>query len=153
MKGRLELWWKSYKYRFAPWLAWNLKKELVKSEKKLPTAHALKDVLRSEQILVQELITLLTAFERPTVTLLFRDNQSRREHFQELHQRNSEILLKSWGFDLEVRKSRIEGAGNGVFVRRGRVCKGQVASLYPGLVYDPFQPILFQSIGNPYILK
>ena len=41
----------------------------------------------------------------------------------------------------------------GVFVKKGKIHKGQVACLYPGLVYQPYHPILLASIKNAYIFR
>ena len=43
--------------------------------------------------------------------------------------------------------------GRGVFVKKGKISKGQVACLYPGLVYKPYHPILIASIRNAYIFR
>ena len=40
------------------------------------------------------------------------------------------------------------GAGRGVLVVGGAVPRGALVALYPGTVYQPYQPILLQSIGN-----
>lgn len=40
-----------------------------------------------------------------------------------------------------------------MFVKRGVIKKGQLTTLYPGLVYKPYQPILLASIGNSYIFR
>ena len=56
-------------------------------------------------------------------------------------------------FTLCLRKSNIHGAGTGVFVHTGRVSKHQIAAVYPGTVYMPSDPKLFQSLNNPYMFR
>ncbi|KAJ8664162.1 hypothetical protein O0I10_000441 [Lichtheimia ornata] len=64
----------------------------------------------------------------------------------------NETLEKKLGFSVHTRASTIAGAGQGVFLR-GQCDAGQVVCLYPGTVYQPFEPLLFVSIANSYILK
>ena len=45
------------------------------------------------------------------------------------------------------------GAGKGVFLKQGRILRGQVVALYPGTIYMPYQPILLPSLKNPYIFR
>lgn len=83
----------------------------------------------------------------------FRKGPLRRRHFAELHRANRRHVLRHWGFSLEVRRSRLPEAGAGVFVSRGRVVRGDTAALYPGVVYEPGQPVLLQSIANQFVLR
>ena len=46
----------------------------------------------------------------------------------------------------------ILGAGRGVFVTDGVVCRGQIVALYPGTLYYPGERVLIQSIRHPFIL-
>ena len=59
------------------------------------------------------------------------------------------LLSKSIGsgFRLAVRPSSMgEDAGNGVFVESGgEVSAGQIVALYPGVVYQPYHPVLWVS--------
>ncbi|XP_065835117.1 SET domain-containing protein 9-like [Oscarella lobularis] len=57
------------------------------------------------------------------------------------------------GFVVERRPSTIADAGRGVFVAEGKVSRGAVASLYPGTLYEPDEPVLFPSIGNAFVLR
>jgi hypothetical protein len=59
-----------------------------------------------------------------------------------------EALLDQAGFSLELRASSVVGAGRGVFVAGGVLREGGLACLYPGTVYQPYQPILLQSVWN-----
>ncbi|KAI9469320.1 hypothetical protein BDB00DRAFT_264733 [Zychaea mexicana] len=64
----------------------------------------------------------------------------------------AEDLLKHAGFSIQKCVSSVQGAGNGVLLR-GRCQAGQIVCLYPGTVYMPFEPLLFASIANSYILR
>ncbi|PIO62697.1 hypothetical protein TELCIR_15732, partial [Teladorsagia circumcincta] len=93
----------------------------------------------------------------------------RREHARE-------ILENYLGFRLVKRQSTIEGAGNGVFVEKGskfpasdnelnlvicsinlhllgKVSSHAVVSMYPGTIYDSWDSILLQSLGNHFVLR
>ncbi|CDS11686.1 hypothetical protein LRAMOSA03949 [Lichtheimia ramosa] len=73
-------------------------------------------------------------------------------HTTPLHAHPSETLERKLGFSVYKSASTITGAGQGVFLR-GQCHAGQVVCLYPGTVYMPFEPLLFVSIANSYILK
>ncbi|XP_055411111.1 SET domain-containing protein 9 isoform X2 [Bubalus kerabau] len=64
-----------------------------------------------------------------------------------------EILYKTLGFSVARAPSSLISAGKGVFVTKGLVRKGAVVSMYPGTVYQKYEPIFFQSIGNPFIFR
>ncbi|ESO06991.1 hypothetical protein HELRODRAFT_77053, partial [Helobdella robusta] len=57
------------------------------------------------------------------------------------------------GFRLCRSESRIEGGGVGVFVSSGKINSGSIVALYPGLIYNPGEPIFLPSIGNQYIFR
>lgn len=137
--------WKSYKYRFLPWLAFNLPQEIK--------THSA-EFLKADDTYIQELYELFQAFTKPKLDLLFRDNAKRMAHFLELHKVNNKTMLEKFGFTIGAQMSNIPGLnGLGVYVTQGSISKGQLVALYPGAIYEPFQPILFQSIGNQYILR
>ncbi|KAI9009383.1 hypothetical protein CLU79DRAFT_774893 [Phycomyces nitens] len=56
------------------------------------------------------------------------------------------------GFSVQKQQSSIANAGLGVFMK-GECKAGDIVCLYPGTVYLPFEPLLFVSISNRYILK
>ena len=144
--GRIRARWDQYKYRFMPWVTLNLKKELGKQKSDRPRVK-----LKSQEEYVNELKDLLSVLQRPSLHTSFKGSKS---DFELLHEENQDILLKSKGFQLNVRKSLIsEVAGRGVFVDQGSVKAGDIVALYPGTVYIPSQPVLFQSLGNPYVLR
>ncbi|XP_062984128.1 SET domain-containing protein 9 isoform X2 [Elgaria multicarinata webbii] len=64
-----------------------------------------------------------------------------------------DILLNTLGFSITRKASSLISAGTGVFVTKGFVPKGTVVSMYPGTVYEKYEPIFFQSIGNPFIFR
>nr|XP_035921564.1 SET domain-containing protein 9 isoform X2 [Halichoerus grypus] len=94
-------------------------------------------------------------------------------HEQQNTFKPEEILYKTLGFSVARATSSLISAGKGVFVTRGLVPKGAVVSMYPGngtvsalprvsylstnisssTVYQKYEPIFFQSIGNPFIFR
>jgi len=136
---RLSRTWSSYKYRFVPWIALNLnEKTAVKVEQS--------DIYSQEE-LVESLVITLSALEQYT---------SLREDltlYDYLHVANQVSLLNEVGFSVSRRQSSIPGAGTGVFIQRGAVNKGSLVCLYPGTVYQPYQPILIQSVGNQFLFR
>ena len=146
-RGCLAAGWSEYKYRFLPWIAVNLRKELREGRQH--------ECVRNDEHYLGRLQSLLRAFTRPDDDpwLLYRDTRRRRHLFASLHDDNRRVMLREFGFSVRVRASRIAGAGNGVFVDEGRVREGQIVALYPGTQYEPYQPLLLQSIRNKYILR
>ncbi|CAH2296306.1 SET domain-containing 9 [Pelobates cultripes] len=69
------------------------------------------------------------------------------------HLRAEDIVYNSLGFCIVRGPSTLRSAGAGVFVCKGRVQKGAVVSMYPGTVYQNYEPIFFQSIGNQFIFR
>ena len=148
--------WKNYRHRFLPWLAFNLKSRIVPESVQV-NAEVEGRLLNKE--IEDCLRQILDKLENPckcveTALIIFgRDTICRRKLFKEYGRKNREILLKNFGFDLEIKTSAMPGAGKGVFLRQGRVIRGQVVALYPGTIYMPYQPILLPSIKNPYIFR
>ena len=137
--------WKNYKYRFTPWLALNLAQKA-----KLPSDNQNVAMKQIEK----DLYFLLESFKSPPYTCLFRGNTSeRRQIFKSCHDQNQEILQNSWNFQLDIKSSNIKDGGRGVFVKKGKIKKGQTTTLYPGLVYKPYHPVLLASISNSYIFR
>ena len=133
--------WSEYKYRFVPWLALNMRKQLARKsgrDSKMPR--------KSEEDYVASLESLLKQLHRPDSDpwILFRDTKKRQDLFSSLHAKNKTVLEREWGFDVSVAPSLIPNAGNGVFLSRGGVRRGQMVALYPGTLYLPHQPILLQ---------
>ena len=61
-------------------------------------------------------------------------------------------LLRNREFYPFTRQSLIPGAGLGLFIN-GKVSEGDSICIYPGTVYQPFEPIWLASINNHYILS
>ncbi|EYB97377.1 hypothetical protein Y032_0141g2235 [Ancylostoma ceylanicum] len=71
----------------------------------------------------------------------------------ELRDHASDQLEKHLGFKLVRKPSTIDHGGRGILVERGRIPPRTVVSLYPGTIYDPWDSILLQSIGNQFVLR
>ena len=137
--------WKHYKYRFTPWIAYNF----MKQAKKVP-----KNSEYNKKELCDQLVKLLERFEWPPYEVAFcRDKNEQKIYFSKLHRHNQNIMSHICGFELKLAPSTISGAGRGVFVKSGKIQKGQIACLYPGLVYQPWDKILLASIKNAYIFR
>ncbi|XP_012631113.1 SET domain-containing protein 9 isoform X1 [Microcebus murinus] len=171
----LGLWqrWRRYKYRFVPWIALNLshnprtlryvpeesKDKVISDEDVLGTllkvfqALFLNDFDKQSEILtmlpepVKSKYQDLVALEHQRVKLL------ENRHQQQNILKPEEILYKTLGFSVSRATSSLISAGKGVFVTKGLVPKGAVVSMYPGTVYQKYEPIFFQSIGNPFIFR
>ena len=104
--------------------------------------------------LCDQLVKLLERFEWPPYEVAFcRDKNEQKIYFSKLHRHNQNIMSHICGFELKLAPSTISGAGRGVFVKSGKIQKGQIACLYPGLVYQPWDKILLASIKNAYIFR
>ncbi|XP_021373415.1 SET domain-containing protein 9-like isoform X2 [Mizuhopecten yessoensis] len=69
------------------------------------------------------------------------------------HRNNLRMMEDCVGFIVERKQSLIPGGGTGVFVTKGQVPKGTVVSMYPGTLYRLGEPILLQSLANPFIFR
>lgn len=70
-----------------------------------------------------------------------------------LYRSNLKRMKNSVGFVMERKPSLIPAGGTGVFVTGGQVPPGTVVSMYPGTVYRGGEPIMFQSLANPFIFR
>lgn len=136
MLRELRSFWKSYRFRFTPWQAFNFNRLAVPMEKQVQSLEI------CDELLVQELQRLLRHFRSPDYVWMFRHSAERQREFQLCSDENRGAIFREWGFELGLRASGIKNAGLGVFVVRGSVTKGQIVALYPGTVYRPSQPIL-----------
>ncbi|OQV12747.1 putative SET domain-containing protein 9 [Hypsibius exemplaris] len=140
-RGLLE-WWNSYKHRFVPWIALQVHK------RKLVKAGQLRAIPPVElQAAVGELVKYLDSVP---VRTAIRDPFAPPSESAEIDRK---CLADLVGFSLRVRKSRIPKSGRGVFVDRGVVQPDTLVALYPGTVYDAGEPVLLQSLANPYIIQ
>lgn len=62
-------------------------------------------------------------------------------------------MLQTLGFCIDRKPSTLPFAGTGVFVTKGFVPKGATVAMYPGTVYQAYEPILLQSIRNPFVFR
>ena len=136
--------WSEYKYRFVPWIAINMRKQLVRKR-----GSESEKFLRSFEEYMASLDSLLRQFHRSDSNpwVLYKDTESRTDLFSLLHAKNKSVLEKEWGFGVSVSPSLLPNAGNGVILSRGRARRGQMMALYPGTLYLPHQPILLQGCG------
>ncbi|XP_020607528.1 SET domain-containing protein 9-like [Orbicella faveolata] len=63
------------------------------------------------------------------------------------------VMYNALGYEIKRLDSTIPGAGKGVFVTKGTVPAQSLVALYPGTIYWPYEPIMIQSIGNPFIFR
>ncbi|KAL5016575.1 hypothetical protein ScPMuIL_006164 [Solemya velum] len=131
--------WKKYRYRFVPWIALHLKDRTVRS---IPKGG--KDKLVSDGEIKRTLIEFFTSLEGHTAG-------TRRQDV--IYMDNLQAMWKTLGFKVERQTSSLSSGGTGVFVTDGHVPKHTVVSMYPGAVYLPGDPLLIQSLGNPFIFR
>lgn len=114
--------------------------------------------------LVDGLVDLLANFKQPDSESIYRENKNRQKNFENCHYVNNKALFDKLNFEvihllfyfgiiiqyypllfyqLTIGPSKILGAGQGVFVSRGFVKRGQLVALYPGTVFSPSEPILW----------
>ncbi|CAM1154281.1 SETD9 (predicted) [Pycnogonum litorale] len=123
--------WNDYKYRFVPWIAFNLKNLKLRKVQNVRSGNTV-----GQEFATDWLEELFTKFE----------------HGQH-SERNADILYEHAGFGIEKAKSKIPDCGTGVFISKGSVKKGMIVALYPGTVYQRFDPIFFQSVRNKFIFR
>lgn len=152
--------WKSYRHRFVPWVALNLSK----NEK---TLRQVKERLKDKQVPDEEVSqTLLKLFRvllrshladhgelRAAQTLFLRQVTSEENVKGWFRMSGADAMLQCLGFCIERKPSTVPSAGTGVFVTKGFVPKGATVAMYPGTVYQVFEPILLQSIRNPFVFR
>ncbi|XP_060091951.1 SET domain-containing protein 9 [Heteronotia binoei] len=164
--------WESYKYRFVPWIALNLrhkrrtlrfvpeesKDKIISDEDVLQTllktfrSLFVNDLTRQMPLLsllpeVQSKYLEVPVAQTETSTAIDDSQQSQITFHAE------DILFNTLGFSIARRRSSLVSAGKGVFVTRGFVPKRTVVAMYPGTMYENYEPIFFQSVGNPFIFR
>lgn len=151
--------WKSYRHRFVPWIALNLSK----NEKTLrQVSERSKDRLAPDAEVSRALLQLFgVLFDSHRAE--HRDARGAQNNFkrltgQEDHCRGDLIcghdaMFQTLGFCIDRKPSSLASAGTGVFVTKGWVPKGAIVAMYPGTVYQPYDPIFFQSIRNPFVFR
>ncbi|XP_077580686.1 SET domain-containing protein 9 [Stigmatopora nigra] len=132
--------WKSYRHRFLPWVVLNFSKN-EKTLRQVPTR--VEDKLVPDHQVSQTLVRLFRELERGL-------DDGARAH---AHRRGQDAAFRILGFCVERKPSTLPSAGTGVFVSRGSVPRGATVAMYPGTVYRAHEPILFQSLRNPFIFR
>ncbi|XP_064165095.1 SET domain-containing protein 9 [Anguilla rostrata] len=158
--------WNSYKYRFVPWIAVNLRKnertlrrvkercqdKLVPDEYIAVTLQSLfRHLFKNDIERQRDLLPLLTESSRSA----YQNAQNNTVSLTRLdrHLDPCEVMLGSLGFCINRRRSTLWSAGTGVFVTMGMVPKGTPVAMYPGTVYQTYEPIFFQSLCNPFVFR
>ncbi|XP_037979451.1 SET domain-containing protein 9 isoform X2 [Motacilla alba alba] len=164
--------WRSYKYRFVPWLALNLRRQRrtlryvpeSSQDKIIADEDVYETLLKTFKALFindfsrqADILALLPEVKRQYLELLTVE-QKRSGVNSCSHQAQhvfcpEEVLFNTLGFTVSRDRSSLVSAGTGVFVTKGFVPKGTVVSMYPGTVYRKHEPIFFQSLGNPFIFR
>lgn len=152
--------WKSYRHRFVPWVVLNLSK----NEKTLrQVTERSKDKLLSDEEVSVSLLKLFRVLYRSHAadheelraaqTHFLRQVTSDEEQCGGKPVCGHDAMLQSLGFCIDRKPSMLQFAGTGVFVTRGFVPKGATVAMYPGTVYQAYEPILLQSIRNPFVFR
>uniref|UniRef100_UPI0037E7755F SET domain-containing protein 9 n=1 Tax=Semicossyphus pulcher TaxID=241346 RepID=UPI0037E7755F len=151
--------WKSYRHRFVPWIALNLSK----NEKTLrQVTEGSKDKLVPDEEVSQTLLKLFRVLLRThwanheevrAAQTQFLRQVTSEDHYGENPTHGDDAMLQSLGFHIDRKPSTLPSAGTGVFVTRGFVPKGATVAMYPGTVYQAYEPILLQSIRNPFVFR
>ncbi|XP_053304016.1 SET domain-containing protein 9 [Spea bombifrons] len=162
--------WKSYKYRFVPWVALNMARNRRTlryvsegcADKVIPDTDVYSALLKLFRALfiynIRQQTDLLNVLPEATKSIYQPPVMENLKPFaraedSETLLKSDEILYDNLGFCVVRRPSSLNAAGTGVFVSRGLVREGAVVSMYPGTVYQKYEPIFFQSIGNPFIFR
>lgn len=157
---RLHHKWKSYRHRFVPWIALNLSK----NENTLrQVTNGAEDKLVPDEEVSQALLKLFGLLLRShwakhdelrAAQSLFLGGPTTKEDPCEKDPANGDdAMLQSLGFCIDRKPSTLPSAGTGVFVTKGFVPKGATVAMYPGTVYQAFEPIFLQSIRNPFVFR
>ncbi|XP_020891831.1 SET domain-containing protein 9-like [Exaiptasia diaphana] len=134
-------WWRGYKYRFVPWLTFNLKNRTVRE---VPSI-AQDSIIPTDELL-HSLTTFIGELHKHDQKACDLNKYSQREA-------NLHVMKEFFGYQVERRSSLLSGGGQGLFVTSGEVPRGSLVALYPGCIYWPHEPILFQSISNQFVFR
>lgn len=138
--------WKSYRHRFVPWLVLNL----CRNEKTLRrVTQRSTDKLVLDEHVCRSLLKLFRALQNRARSGELWEAQANPEE----QDGGRDVIFQSLGFCIDRQPSSLPSAGTGVFVTRGCVPKGAPVAMYPGTVYQPYEPILLQSIRNPFVFR
>ncbi|XP_043919729.1 SET domain-containing protein 9 isoform X2 [Protopterus annectens] len=171
--------WNAYKYRFVPWIAVNVGKnqrtlrfvpeeaqdKIISDDEVLNSLHRLfrglfiRDLERQNDVfrLLPEPIKSdyreSASFTKKNLLLHGAHCEWENEVEYKCSFNPKGAMFEELGFAIGRAPSSLKSAGTGVFIIKGSVQKGAVVSMYPGTVYQQHEPVLFQSIGNPFIFR
>lgn len=131
--------WNQYKYRFVPWLATHINESTPRIVQAIHD-----DKIISDTEVEKSLILLFTAFHQ---------NVQQQESLSARHVCHKQIMQALCGFSIERGPSLLEHGGRGVFVASGHVKPGSVVAMYPGVVYQPWEPVFWVSLANPFLFR
>lgn len=152
--------WKSYRHRFVPWIALNLSK----NEKTLrQVTERCKDKLVPDEDVSQTLLKLFGVLFRNHWSEYGDLRTAQTRFFRAITAEDAQcrgdpvcvhdVMLQSLGFSIDRKPSSLPFAGTGVFVTKGLVPKGATVAMYPGTIYQAYEPIFIQSIRNPFVFR
>ncbi|KAK7945822.1 hypothetical protein WMY93_001550 [Mugilogobius chulae] len=149
--SRVQSKWKSYRHRFVPWIVLNLSKNEKTLRKVSGRSH---DKLVPDDEVTNNLLRLFWFLHgrkscQTSSVLSSNDHEECRTGEACVH----DAMLRSLGFCIHRMPSTLPFAGTGVFVTRGVVPKGATIAMYPGTIYQAYEPILLQSICNPFVFR
>lgn len=139
---RLQSVWKSYRHRFVPWVALNISKN---GKTLRQVTERSKDKLVPDEEVSKSLVRLFR--------LLLEEVTSKQDHNGGHPLCGHDAMFQSFGFCIDRQSSTLPSAGRGVFVTKGYVPKGVTVAMYPGTIYQAYEPILLQSIRNPFVFR
>nr|XP_023667385.1 SET domain-containing protein 9 [Paramormyrops kingsleyae] len=151
--------WNSYKYRFVPWIAVNICKN-ERTLRQVPLCSL--DKLVSDEEVLLNITKLFRALfssnlgdQRDILQTLSSSSQTDYQAAvgEEGPSDPCRVMFDTMGFAIERRPSSLQSAGTGVFVVMGTVPKGATVAMYPGTIYQRYEPIFFQSVCNPFIFR
>lgn len=126
--------WKSYRRRFVPWMAANLKasrkREVALPCDKISTDIALKDVVIKITTHLHEALKASPA------------NIS-----------TEAVMQDALGYSVRRARSQLKYAGTGVVMSAGKATRGDFIAFYPGTLYRRFEPLFLPSLGNRFIIR
>ncbi|KAK6188217.1 hypothetical protein SNE40_004446 [Patella caerulea] len=149
--------WKQYKYRFVPWIALNLKDRSIRA---VPSKSSDEVIPKIEAL--QFLETLFQAFDasekydNKKYKVKGHNGQDSSRLYTDksrISLRNVSVMSDVAGFTIGRKVSGLAHGGTGVFVTSGTVPVHTVVAMYPGTLYYNYEPILLQSINNPFIFR
>ncbi|XP_049602584.1 SET domain-containing protein 9 [Syngnathus scovelli] len=145
---RFRLKWKSYRHRFLPWIVLNI----YQNEKTLRQVKGrCEDKLIPDEVVSRNLLRLFRVLHGANHRAEL--GNFRCQVISDKGHCVHDAMFQSLGFCIDRKPSTLPHAGTGVFVTRGLVPKGATVAMYPGTIYQAYEPILLQSIRNPFVFR